>query len=77
MEDLVDKSEMAQSSAPLLELTSTREGLLSVKEALATRVRNDTGGPVARGLLATLHGPRPAPFVVRRKSDRSTRVKAS
>lgn len=62
---------------PLLELTSTREGLLAMKEALATRVLNDIGGPVARGLLGTPHRRRPRPFVVRRKSDPSTRVKAS
>lgn len=62
---------------PLLDLTSTREGLLSMKEALASRGLNDLGGPVARGLLATPDGPRPRPFVVRGKSDRFTAVKAS
>ena len=54
---------------PLLELTSMREGLLSMKEALAARVPNDIGGPVARGLVATPSRRRARPFVVRRKSD--------
>jgi hypothetical protein len=60
---------------PLLELTSTREGLLSVKEALAARVLNDIGGPVARGLAAPYRR-RARPFVVRRKSDAARDVKA-
>ena len=61
---------------PLLELTSTREGLLSMKEVLAARVLNDSGGPLARGLLATPHRPRPRPFVVRRTSAAAGDVKA-
>ena len=61
---------------PLLELTSTREGLLSMKEALAARVQNDIGGPVARGLVATPHRRRARPFVVRRKSDAARDLKA-
>ena len=51
---------------PLLALTSTREGLLSMKEALAARVLNDIGGPIARGLVATPSRSGPRPFVVRR-----------
>ena len=54
---------------PLLKLTSTREGLLSMKEALAARAPNDTGGPVARVRLAAAPKSPPRPFVVRRKSD--------
>lgn len=61
---------------PLLELTSTREGLLSLKEVLAARLRNNIGGPVARGLVATPHRPRPRPFVIRRKSNVVGDVKA-
>lgn len=61
---------------PLLEVTSTREGLLSMKEALAARVLNDIGGPVARGLVATPSRRLARPFVVRRKSDTARDVKA-
>ena len=61
---------------PLLELTSTREGLLSMKEALTARVPNDVSGPIARGLVATPAKRHPRPFVVRRKSDAARNVKA-
>ena len=60
---------------PLLGLTSTREGLLSMKEALAARGLNDIGGPVARGLVPTPNGRRARPFVVGRKSDAARDMK--